>query len=169
MIRIIFLVAFLIVFVPLASFAAEKPSIKSPVVISNAHSFETGQLQKVGAALMRIDNNSDKDDQLIAAYSPVCGHVELHTMFETHGIMRMREIEKIDVPAKNHVELTPQGFHLMLMDLKAPLKAGQNFPLVLTFKHAGEVKTTIVVKSRQDLRKALESKTTPPQQVRPVR
>lgn len=64
------------------------------------------------------------------------------------GVMKMRKLEGIDVPAKGSLVLEPGGMHLMLIGLKAPLAEGQSVPLELRFDKAGVVKTTLKVKSR---------------------
>ena len=60
-------------------------------------------------------------------------------------VMRMREVDAIDLPADARVELKPGGLHLMLLGLKEPLKAGQHFPLKLRFEKAGEVTVEVDV------------------------
>ncbi len=132
-------------------------SARAEMVITNPLSFETAEGQKVGAALMTLQNTSADDDKLIKASAPICGHVELHTMAEENGIMRMREIPKIDVPKGETVALTHDGLHLMLMDLKAPLKAGQVFPLTLVFEKAGEKTVEVKVQSRSALHKMMNN------------
>jgi len=60
-------------------------------------------------------------------------------------VMRMREVNGYEVPAKGSFELKPGGAHLMLVDIKRPLKEGERVPLVLRFEKAGEVKTELAV------------------------
>jgi copper(I)-binding protein len=60
-------------------------------------------------------------------------------------VMRMRQVEEIALPAGQTVELKPGGYHLMFVGLKAPLKAGDKFPLKLRFEKAGEVEVTVNV------------------------
>jgi copper(I)-binding protein len=60
-------------------------------------------------------------------------------------VMRMRQVDAIDVPAGRTVELKPGGLHLMFMDLKAPLTNGTRFPLTLRFEKAGEVQVQVQV------------------------
>ena len=61
------------------------------------------------------------------------------------GEMVMQEVESIAIPAGEAVELKPGGYHVMLIDLVAPLEIGQEFDVVLTFANAGEVTVTVVV------------------------
>ena len=69
--------------------------------------------------------------RLIGAASPVAGVVEIHEMVMEGSVMRMRAVAGIDLPAGRSVELKPGGYHVMLMDLKRPLKAGERVPLEL--------------------------------------
>ena len=61
-------------------------------------------------------------------------------------VMKMRAIERIDLKAGEKIEMKPgQGYHIMLMDLKKPLKAGESFPMQLRFRKAGKVQLTVTV------------------------
>ncbi len=99
---------------------------------------------KAGAAFFVIFNNGSSDDRLVAAKSDVSELVELHTHSMDGGIMRMRPVEAIVVPAGDAAELAPGGHHIMLLNLKGPLVAGETFPVTLVFEKAGEI--TIEVK-----------------------
>lgn len=88
------------------------------------------------------------DDRLLSATSPVCDHVEIHSMTETNGIMRMRKVQNLDMPAKSTMALSPQGYHVMLIGLKSPLRDGSVFPLTLTFQSAGTMTLSVPVHSR---------------------
>jgi copper(I)-binding protein len=90
-----------------------------------------------GAAYFRI--RSPIDDRLIGLASPVAGKAELHSHSEENGIMRMRTVEGgVAVLAAQVLELKPGGpLHVMLTDLKQPLRVGDNFPLTLIFAKAG--------------------------------
>ena len=71
---------------------------------------------------------------LVGASSPVCKFVQLHTMTSEGGMMKMREIKAIELPAGKRVNLRESGYHLMLIGLKAPLKEGETVPLTLSIK-----------------------------------
>jgi len=62
-------------------------------------------------------------------------------------VMRMRQVDAIEVPVGQTVELKPGGYHLMFIGLKAPLKVGERFPMTLKFEKAGEVKVEVVVQA----------------------
>jgi copper(I)-binding protein len=73
---------------------------------------------------------------LIGFSSEVCRVAELHRMFQEDGMMKMREVKALELPAGKPVNLGARGYHLMLVGLKAPLKAGEKIPLTLTIKLA---------------------------------
>jgi copper(I)-binding protein len=88
---------------------------------------------------------------LVGASSPVCKTVQLHTMTSEGGMMKMREVKAIELPAGKRVNLRESGYHLMLVGLKAPLKEGDTVPLTLSIMVGKQgvitVKTTAEVKS----------------------
>ncbi len=98
--------------------------------------------------IQSIRNTGTQGDQLIGARADVSKTMEVHRMTMENNIMKMREIPGIDIPANGEVSLAKgsrQGYHLMLMNLKQPLKAGDQFPVTLIFKQAGEQQVTITV------------------------
>lgn len=101
--------------------------------------------QKAAGGFMKIENKGPAD-QLIAVSSPVAGEMQLHTMTMDGNVMKMREVKAIDVPANSSVELKPGGLHLMFMDIKTPLKAGESVPVKLRFQKAGELEIKVPVR-----------------------
>ena len=101
----------------------------------------------VGGGYLVIRNKGAGGDRLVGVSSPVSARVEIHEMAMEKDTMRMREVKGVDVPAKKSVEFKPGGYHLMLIELKAPLKQGDKVPVTLRFEKAGEVKTELVVES----------------------
>ena len=99
----------------------------------------------VGGGYLVIRNKGVAADRLVGVSSPASARVEIHEMAMEKDVMRMREVKGVDVPAKKSVELKPGGYHLMLIELKAPLKPGDKVPLTLRFEKAGEVKTELAV------------------------
>ena len=89
----------------------------------------TVQGQKASGAFMQL--KSAEGATLVGAQSPVAGVVEIHEMRMESNVMRMRAISKLDLPAGQAVELKPGGYHVMLMDLKQPLKKGDTVPITL--------------------------------------
>lgn len=104
--------------------------------------------QPVGGAYLRLQNTGGAADRLLGASTSVAERVELHSMQMSGDVMRMRQVDAIELPAGATVDLAPGGLHLMLMGLKAPLRAGERLPLVLRFEKSGEVKTELVVGNR---------------------
>lgn len=107
-------------------------SVYAEVAVSNAWARATAPGQVVGVAYLSL--KSDKPTKLVAIKSAVADSVEIHEMSMKNGMMKMRMLEMLDLPAGKLVKLEPGGFHLMLVDLKKPLKAGENIEIVLTFK-----------------------------------
>lgn len=119
----------------------------SVIAITAPWSRETAEGQNAGGAFMTIANTGTADDRLMGGSSPVAGRVEIHTMTMENDVMRMRQLEDgLDIPQGGEVTLKPGSFHVMLMDLKQPLKAGETVPLTLTFRGAGPVETLLEVK-----------------------
>jgi copper(I)-binding protein len=88
---------------------------------------------------------SPADDRLTGVATPEAQKAELHSMTMENGVMKMRQVDGIDLPAGKAVTLKPGGYHIMLTDLTQPLKEGQTFPLTLTFAKAGTQNVTVAV------------------------
>ena len=106
---------------------------------------EGSKLAKSGAAFLSIVNTG-APDRLLSASSDVAGRVELHTHLMDKGIMKMRQVEAIDLPAGNEVHLQPGGFHVMLMGLKQQLVEGGSLMLGLRFERAGSIEIPVPIK-----------------------
>lgn len=135
--------------------AAKDPSI-GPITISGGWARPTSAmaggamgdaaLAPVNSAAYMTLTSSGEADRLISASSAVAAKVELHTVLDDGGMMAMRQVEAIDVPANGAVELKPGGFHVMLLDVQEPLEAGETLTLSLTFEKAGTVELTLPVR-----------------------
>ena len=84
-------------------------------------------------AFMVIRNGGDKDVKVIKASNPASKVTELHTHLNEGGVMKMRPVPAIEVKAKGEAVLKPGGLHVMLIDLKAPMKEGDVVPITLGF------------------------------------
>ena len=84
---------------------------------------------------------------IIGASSPVAGITEIHEMKMDGGVMKMRAISRLDLPAGKPVKLAPGGYHVMLMDLKQPLKKGDLVPLTLKFEGKDKAVETVEIKA----------------------
>ena len=123
----------------LALFGAASVAQAADVTVSDPWVRGTVSAQRATGAFMRLQ--ADQDLRLVAASSPVAGVTEIHEMVMQDNVMKMRQVPAVELPAGKTVELKPGGYHVMLMDLKQPLKAGEQVPLTLTFEGAAKGKT----------------------------
>lgn len=115
------------------------------VDVQNAWVRATVQGQMATGAFMTL--TSQEGGKLVGARAPVAGVAEVHEMAMDGGVMKMRALKAgLDLPAGKAVELRPGGFHVMLMDLKVPLKVDTTVPLTLLFKNAKGVESQVEVK-----------------------
>jgi hypothetical protein len=119
---------------------AEPPQIS----VSGAWSRATVAGQPSAAAYLTIINRGG-DDKLLKVSTPL-GQATLHSTTMDNGVMRMRPLEEVDVPARSQVEFKPGGMHIMIMGVKQPLVTGSNFPLTLRFDRSGERRVTVAVR-----------------------
>jgi copper(I)-binding protein len=128
-------------------------------LLAQAHDYKFGGLavghpyaratvagQTSGGAFLSVANTG-ADDRLLAASTPVAKSAELHEMKMDGNVMHMRQIDGLALPAGKTVVLSPGSYHLMLMGLSAPLKAGDRFPMTLTFQKAGLVEVEVQVEA----------------------
>jgi copper(I)-binding protein len=121
------------------------PVVAGDLEISGAFARASPMMAGAGAGFMTIKSNGAADT-LIAFKSPACNTPELHTHINDNGMMKMRAVEKIDIPEGGAAVLEPGGLHLMFIDLVEPLKEGTEVPVTLVFEKAGEVAVTLPVK-----------------------
>jgi copper(I)-binding protein len=101
--------------------------------------------QQATGAFMQL--TSTKPAKVVAASSPVAGMVEIHEMKMEDGVMKMRAVDALPLPAGQAVALKPGSYHVMLMGLKGPIKAGDTVPLTLTVEGEDKLRTTVEVKA----------------------
>jgi copper(I)-binding protein len=106
----------------------------APAQIEGAWARASVTGQKASGAFMRI--TAGEPLQLLRAETPAAGHAEVHEMAMDGHVMKMRALPRLDLPAGKTVELQPGGYHIMLMDLKAPLAKDTQLPLTLVFQDA---------------------------------
>ena len=94
-----------------------------------------------------LDITSARDAALVKAESPIAATVEVHAMAMKNNVMTMHEVPKIALPAGKQVRLAPGGFHIMLMDLKQPVKNGESVPIRLTIEYPDRKRETVEVKA----------------------
>jgi hypothetical protein len=146
------------------------------IEISGAWARTSPMVAGAGAAYMVIKNTGSEADTLVAASSPAAKTAEVHETYVVEAspeasmdggtggmespaasmgggmssgsgaMMGMRKIDSLEIPANGSVELKPGSYHIMLLELVAPLKAGDKIDITLTFEKAGDVKVTADVK-----------------------
>lgn len=111
----------------------------APVAVEGAWARASVQGQTASGAFMRL--TAPEATRLVRVESPVAGVAEVHEMKMEGNVMKMRALPGLDLPAGQPVELKPGGYHVMLMDLKAPLAKGASVPLTLVFQNAKGVQS----------------------------
>jgi len=106
------------------------------ISVTDAWARATMPGQPVSGAYMNIQ--ADADARLVSASSPAVPRVEVHEMKMDGDVMRMREVKAIDLPKGKTVSLEPGGYHIMLMNLKKPITAGEIIPLTLVIESGGK-------------------------------
>ena len=121
--------------------AQSATATKTDVQITGAWARATVPGQMVSGAYMQL--KSDTPLKLVKAESPVAAMVEIHNVSMKDGVMSMSAVDAIELPVGKKVELKPGGYHIMLMQLKGPIKEGDNVPLTLTFEDAKKQKRVV--------------------------
>ncbi len=124
----------------LVSFAAQ-----AQVKVADPWVRATVAPQKATGAFMQL--TSEQAVKVVAASSPVAAVVEIHEMKMDDGVMKMRAVDALPLPAGQAVALKPGSYHVMLMGLKAPIKAGETVPLTLTVEGADGKRTAVEIKA----------------------
>jgi len=115
------------------------------LTIDHPWSRSTPPVAQTGAAYFTVHNGGDEGDRLLSAEADVVDLVQLHTHRMEEGIMRMRQVEVVELPPGEHTVFQPGGLHVMLIGLNAPLAEGGSFPLTLNFEHAGSVTVEVEI------------------------
>jgi copper(I)-binding protein len=131
-------------FAAILLFSCTKSNEPPQISISGAWSRATVAGQTSAAAYLTIINRGG-DDKLLKVSTPV-GEATLHSTTMDNGVMRMRPLEEVDVPARSNVEFKPGGTHIMVTGVKQPLIAGSSFPLALHFDRSGDRRINVDVR-----------------------
>ena len=126
----------------------------------SGHGYEKGDLRvghpwtratppgaKVAAGYLSIRNSGQQPDRILGASSPAAERVELHIQVRNGSVVKMREVQSVEVPPGRSRMLRPGSVHLMLVNLRKPLVRGQRVPLTLRFERAGEVQVELEVQA----------------------
>ena len=110
-----------------------------------AHAPATPAAATSAAAYVTVHNVGATSDQLLRVSTPMAAQVQMHRSQLDSGVMRMRPVASLEVPVGGSIEMSTGGTHLMLIGLKRPLKAGEQFPLRLEFARAGVLEAMVKV------------------------
>jgi copper(I)-binding protein len=124
---------------------AAQAQAQAQVIVKDAWVRATVPQQKATGAFMQLQ--SAQDAKLLSAQSPVAGVVEVHEMSMDGGVMKMRAIPSLDLPAGKSVDLKPGGYHVMLMDLKGQVKDGDTVPVTLVVEGKDGKRQNIEIKA----------------------
>ncbi len=129
-----------------ATAARAEPVEVGPLVLDNPWTRATPPTAEVAGGYVTITNTGATAERLVGGEAPFAGRVEIHEMTMADGVMRMRELARgLAIPAGATVALEPGGYHVMFMDLAAPLAAGERVTATLRFEQAGPVTLTFDV------------------------
>lgn len=99
-----------------------------------------------GAAYFRVENRGGESDRIVSARTDIAESVEIHTHEMDGGMMKMRRVESVEVPAGGEARFKPHGLHLMLFGLKEPLAGGTSYALTVVLEKAGELDVSVDIK-----------------------
>jgi copper(I)-binding protein len=114
------------------------------------HPWARPSAAETGAAYFVIHNKGDAADALLRVETDAARQAEIHDMMMDGTVMRMRKLDKLEIPAGKSVSVAPGGLHIMLIGLKAPLKAGDEFSARLVFEKAGSVDVSVQVQTPEE-------------------
>ncbi len=130
-----------------APVAAETAAPVTAVVhAEGATAYATAAGSTNGAVFLTLHNQQTAADKLVGASSPVATTVELHeSAVDANGVATMTKVDAIEIPAGQQVSLKPDGYHIMLLGLNAPLTEGTPFDITLDFENAADVTLPVTV------------------------
>ena len=120
-------------------------SASAEVTVENPYARAVPPGQMNSASFMVLNNTDTKDVALVAASSSVAKVVELHNHTNEDGVMKMRQVDSIVVPARGKANLQPGGYHVMLIGLTQDLMEGQKIDLKLEFSDGSSQALTLPV------------------------
>lgn len=128
-----------------ALFLAFAAQAHAQVKVDDAWVRATVAPQKTTGAFMQL--TAARAVKVVAVSSPLAGVVEIHEMKMEGGVMKMRAVDALPLPAGQAVALKPGSYHVMLMGLQRPIKAGETVPLTLTVEGEHGQRSTVLVKA----------------------
>lgn len=127
---------------PIAADVAATAAINA----EGATAYATAEGQANGAVFLTLHNPQTAPDKLVGASTPVATSVELHeSSIDANGVATMTKVDAIEIQPGQQVSLTPDGYHIMLLGLTAPLAEGTPFDITLDFETAADVILPVTV------------------------
>lgn len=120
-------------------------SASAQVTVERPWSRATPPGSKIGVGFMQLRNAGGAAARVMGASSPLARRVEMHVTMREGDVMKMRQVESLEVPAGGAFELKPGGAHLMLLDLARPLREGERVPLRLELEGGGGLEVELTV------------------------
>jgi periplasmic copper chaperone A len=121
-------------------------AMASDVMVMNAYARASATaVAKSGAVYLTIMNHGNEADRLIGVSSDIARVAHIHQTTEEDGVASMRSVDELEIGAHGEQALAPGGLHLMLIDLKKPLKEGSHFKITLQFERSGAVVVDVPV------------------------
>jgi copper(I)-binding protein len=114
--------------------------------IESPYAFSRPVGAREGAVYFVIVNSTATADRLIGVSSPASDIIELHTTVRDGSVLRMREVQSVEIPARGRIELRPGGLHVMVMGLDRPLTLGTTLPLTLRFEKSGTIDIQVEIR-----------------------
>src|SRR5690554_3996846 len=124
----------------------------------HAHDYQAGDLRvqhpwsrplppvsPTGAAYMVIENHGQQPDALIGVSTPIAGHAELHEHVHQGDLMKMQQIERVEIAPGDRVEFAPGGYHVMLFEDRKSTRLNSSYALTLEFERAGELEVEVQI------------------------
>jgi periplasmic copper chaperone A len=146
-----YLIAFLLVTLAACGQPSEQPAAvreapRAVLHVRDAWAAPTPGGVDVSAGYLTLVNGTSAEDVLISASSPRAERVEVHEMTMEGGVMQMRPVARLVIPAGASVELAPNGRHLMFYGVTQPFAVSETIPVRLRFEHAGEIDVSLPVR-----------------------
>ena len=118
------------------------------LVVQNPWAREMPPVSETGAVWLRVVNHGVAD-RIVSVRSPFAERAELHTHELEDGVVKMRHLPGVEVPAQGHLVFEPGDRHVMLIGLSEALVAGESFPITIRFAQAGEMEVAVRVRSSE--------------------
>jgi len=125
------------------------PAAQAEVTVNNPWVAEAPPTAMALAGFMTLENSDAVDRKLVRADAPGFDRVELHRSMEVDGVHQMKRQDAIVVPANGTATLAPGGYHVMLIGVQEPRRAGDEIPITLVFEDGEEMTVSVPVKRRE--------------------